>query len=212
MNTSPSPNKRAGWYKRLFARAMASESNRVSEYEDRKRALLGNLHGNVLEIGPGTGPNLSYYPPDITWLGIEPNLAMFPYVEREAKRLGLPIQLRQGQAEHLEAEDNSLDAVVCTLVLCSVPDPAQTLRQVLRVLKPGGRFVFIEHVAAPQNEGLRRRQSFIRPLWQRLGDGCQPDRETWVTIQNAGFSQVQLEHFRTKVPIVGPHIAGFAIK
>lgn len=211
-NAAPSTNQRPAWNKRLFAAMMASESKQTSDYEDRKRALLGDLHGQVLEIGPGTGPNLAYYAPDVTWLGIEPNPAMFPYLQREAQKLGRTIQLRQSQAERLDATDNSMDAVVCTLVLCSVRDPGQTLQEVLRVLKPGGRFIFIEHVAAAPNTGLRRWQAFVRPIWQRVADGCQPDRETWVAIQQAGFAQVQLEHFKIKAPFVGPHIAGFAVK
>lgn len=205
-------SSRPSWGKRLFAAMMAAESEQRSDYEDRKRALLGNLHGQVLEIGPGTGPNLTYYPSDVSWLGIEPNPAMWPYLQKEAQKLGRPIQLRTGQAERLEAEDNSMDAVVATLVLCSVPDPRKALQEVLRVLKPGGRFVFVEHVAAPANTGLRRWQGFIKPVWQWAADGCQPDRETWTVIEQAGFAQVELEHFRIQSTFVSPHIAGYAIK
>ena len=204
--------RRGNWYQRLFAAMMAREDSYEKMVGERKRALLGNLRGNILEIGPGTGPNLVYYSPDIHWVGIEPNPAMRPYVEREAKRLGLSAELRDGRAERLDAADSSMDAVVGTLVLCSVRNPQSALQEVMRVLKPGGRFVFIEHVAAPRGTGLRRVQSLIRPLWQLGGDGCHPDRETWTTIENAGFDHVQLEHFRLDVGVVGPQIAGFAIK
>lgn len=212
-DTPVSTPRRAGWYQRLFASMMAAEQQtQREEYDRRKRLLLGDLHGDVLEIGPGTGPNLVYYPRDIQWLGIEPNPAMFPYIQREAQRLGMAIQLRDGRAEQLDAADSSFDAVVATLVLCSVADTQQTLQEILRVLKVGGRFVFIEHVAAPRKSGLRRLQQFVKPLWKPLGDGCHPDRETWAIIENAGFSSVQIEHFRLDVPIAGPHIAGFAVK
>jgi len=205
--------KRPGIFKRLFAYEMSTTDARSEEYYGpRKRALLGNLHGTVLEIGPGTGPNLPYYAKDVTWIGIEPNPAMFPYLQKEAARLGLKVDLRDGQAEHLNAADNSVDAVVSTLVMCSVRDQAQVLKEVLRVLKPGGRFVFIEHVAAPAHTGRRRWQRIIRPAWQTFADGCQPDRETWRNIERAGFSSVQLEHFHIPVPVIGPHIAGVAIK
>ena len=207
----PTP-RRANWYKRLFAAMMAKETEHEALVADRKRALLSDLHGNVLEIGPGTGPNLAYYPRDIHWLGIEPNPAMYPYIEREAKRRGLKVELRDGYAEKLDAADNSMDAVVSTLVFCSVRDPQKALQEVLRVLKPGGRFVFIEHVAAPRDTGSRRFQSFIQPVWSLFGDGCHPDRETWTTIENAGFSQVKVDHFRLPVPIAGPHISGFEVK
>lgn len=113
----------------------------------------------------------------------------------------------------MDVEDNSIDAVVSTLVLCSVDSLAATLQEVLRVLKPGGRFFFLEHVAAPQGTGLRRLQHWVQPLWKTLGDGCRPDRETWVTLENAGFERVDYQHFRANVPaIVSPQIIGVATK
>lgn len=207
------PQGGSGWYKRVFAWIMA---HGATEYEsavsDRKQALFANLHGDVLEIGPGTGPNLPYYPQDIHWIGIEPNPYMHSYLKKEADRLGLNIDLRFGSAERLDAEDNSMDAVVSTLVLCSVPNLPGTLQEVLRVLKPGGRFLFIEHVAAPKGTLLRRAQSGVKPIWKAIGDGCNPDRETWVALENAGFESVNCQHFQAPVPIVSPHIVGVATK
>jgi ubiquinone/menaquinone biosynthesis C-methylase UbiE len=166
----------------------------------------------VLEIGPGAGANLAYYPQGVRWHGLEPNPAMFQYIHAEARRLGMNIQLTEGRAESIQAADQQFDAVVGTLVLCSVHDPKRTLAEIWRVLKPGGRFVFIEHVAAPRTSGLRRWQRLLKPLWRPLSDGCHPDRETWITIQDAGFSQVHIEHFRVDLPIISPHIAGYAVK
>ncbi len=204
----------SGWYKRFFAWAMAHGNAKYEEeLTDRKRALFADLRGKVLEIGPGTGPNLSYYPPDIDWVGIEPNPFMHPYLRREAKRLGLAINIQTGSAEQLELETNSMDAVVSTLVLCSVKDLTGTLQEVVRVLKPGGRFFFLEHVAAPQGTRLRRLQQWLKPLWKRLGDGCHPDRETWVALDQAGFTRVDYQHFRAPLPaIVSPQIIGVAFK
>lgn len=205
--------KHAGWYKRLFAAMMARDSTRYDRSVlERKRTLLSPLRGNVLEIGPGTGPNLRYYAPDVRWVGIEPNPAMYSYLQQEADRLGINVDLRDGVSEHLAADDNRMDAVVSTLVMCSVRDPDATLKEVLRVLRPGGKFVFMEHVAAPRGTGRRRLQSFLQPIWGPLGDGCHVDRETWTNIERAGFSQINLEHFHVNVPITGPHIAGFAVK
>lgn len=200
--------------KRLFAWLMAKGSGGYDKFVgDRKRSLFANLHGNVLEIGPGTGPNLPYYPKDIHWIGIEPNPFMHPYLQQEAQKLGLNnIDLRTGTAEQINAEDYSMDSVVSTLVLCSVPNLAATLQEVLRVLKPGGRFLFIEHVAAPRKTLLRQVQSTIRPIWKVIGDGCHPDRETWLRIENAGFTSVNFEHFEAPYPIVSPHIIGVATK
>lgn len=119
----------------------------------------------------------------------------------------------QAEAEHLEFADNSIDAVVSTLVLCSVEDLEGTLQEILRVLKPGGRFYFLEHVAAPQGTWLRRMQQWIRPVWKKLGDGCRPDRETWVALEQAGFEQVEYQRFSAPVPaIVRPQIIGVAMK
>lgn len=213
MSSGSSQTPRAGWYQRLFARMMAAESQTSGQYYDaHKRRLLPDLHGDILEIGPGTGPNLSFYAHDVRWHGIEPNPAMFPYLEQAAERLGITVDLRVGQSEQIDAAENRFDAVVSTLVLCSVSDPRKTLEEIRRVLKPGGRFVFIEHVAAPDSSGLRTLQRLVKPLWKPFSAGCNPDRETWTMIEQAGFRDVQFEHFRIDVPIVAPHIAGYAVK
>ncbi len=179
---------------------------------DRKRVLLGDLSGDVLEIGPGTGVNLRYYPATIRWIGIEPNPFMHLYLKREAEKLGMHVEIREGRAERLDVPDHSMDAVVSTLVLCSVQDVPGTLGEILRVLKPGGRFVFIEHVAAPPGMRLRRVQQWVRPVTRALADGCCPDREIWIAIENGGFEHLTFEHFRIPIPITSPHIAGSAIK
>ncbi|MEC4892375.1 MAG: class I SAM-dependent methyltransferase [Oscillatoria sp. PMC 1050.18] len=202
------------WYKRLFAWLMAHGTAKYeAQMADFKRALFSDLQGNVLEIGPGTGPNLCYYPADIHWIGIEPNRFMYPYLKREAERLGLDIDLRLGTSERLDIEDNSIDAVVSTLVLCSVDSLTVTLQEIIRVLKPGGRFFFLEHVAAPEGTKLRQIQQWVRPLWKTFGDGCRPDRETWVALEKAGFERVDYQHFRANIPaIVSPQIIGVATK
>lgn len=213
MVTEQSSNQINHWYKRLFAWLMA---NGTVEYEkkisDRKRSLFTNLHGKILEIGPGTGPNLSYYPRDIHWIGIEPNPFMHSYLQKEADKLGLNIDIRTGTAEKLDAEDNSVDIVISTLVLCSVPNLANTLQEILRVLKPGGRFLFIEHVAAPTGTFLRSVQNTVKPIWQVIGDGCNPNRETGSALENAGFASVDYQKFDAPVPLVTPHIIGVATK
>ena len=214
MSTPPSPSPPSGkLYQRLFAHFVASSRDRIDERHGAlKRELLGALSGTVLEIGPGSGANLPYLPPSVHWIGVEPNPYMHPYLQEEAARLGRDVEVRQGRAEQLTAPDASVDAVVCTLVLCSVQEPAQALREALRVLRPGGRFVFIEHVAARRGSWQRRVQNLVQPLWTPLGDGCHPNRETWLTIEAAGFDQLDLVHFDIGVPFVGPHIAGVGVK
>jgi SAM-dependent methyltransferase len=203
----------ANWNKRLHAWMLAKPSARYENaVAEHKRRLLGGLTGEVLEIGPGGGFNLAYYRPDVRLTGIELNPYMHRYLKQRAERLGREVTLRVGSAESLEVEDSTFDAVVSTLVLCSVADPARALSEVLRVLKPGGRFVFVEHVAAPPASHTRRVQRWIRPLWRVLGDGCHPDRETWVTIERAAFEKVEIRHFRVPFPVIGPHIAGVATR
>jgi SAM-dependent methyltransferase len=114
----------------------------------RKRTLFGNLHGDVLEIGPGAGPNLGYFQADVRWVGVEPNPFMHPHLLKTLRALGRPagqFRVEGGDPDgvRLPTGDASMDAVVATLVLCSVPDPQASLQEILRVLKPGGRFVFI---------------------------------------------------------------------
>lgn len=204
---------RFGWYKRSHARLISILGEQHSrEVESWKRSLFAPLAGTVIEIGPGTGANLPFFPPDITWIGVEPNRHMEPYLVEEAARLARPVRLEVGVAEQLPFADQSADAVVGTLVLCTVRDVPGALREILRVLRPGGRYVFIEHVAAPSGTWTRRCQRLARSPWGVAGDGCQPDRETWRAIEEAGFDTVDLHHFRIRAPIVGPHIAGTAVK
>ncbi len=203
------------WYKQFFAWAMAKGGKSYEQaMRDRKQALFADLAGDVLEIGPGGGVNLPYFSPQVHWVGIEPNPYMHPYLEATAAELGMQIDLRSGSAEDLPLPDNSVDAVVSTLVLCSVPNLAASLQEIKRVLKPGGKFLFIEHVGAPEGSLLRQVQSGIRPLWQVIGEGCCPDRDTGWAIAEAGFSEVNYEEFQAPLPlpIVQPHVLGIAIK
>jgi ubiquinone/menaquinone biosynthesis C-methylase UbiE len=137
---------------------------------------------------------------------------MEPYLEKEAKRLGMQIDLRTGLAHELPADDGSVDAVVGTLVLCCVRDPQLALIEIIRVLKPGGQFLFIEHVAAPRGTWLRFLQGCVKPIWSQMGDGCHPDRETWNTLEKAGFGRLEYERITAPTLIVSPQIVGAAVK
>ena len=187
------------------------------EYEklisDRKKSLLGSLNGTVVEIGAGTGANLKFYSPGIRYTAIEPNEYAFPYLRIEATRLGLTgLELIRLTSEKLPFPDSSIDAVVSTLVLCTVSSQSVVISEIRRILKPGGQFVFLEHVAAPRGSGMRRFQGLVRPFWKVIADGCNPDRETLEEIEGAGFSRVESERFKIFNTFVSPHIAGRAIK
>lgn len=193
----------------------------IQRYEtwvaERKRVLLADLAGTVLELGPGTGNNFRHLPSGVRrWIGIEPNPHMHAQLRAAAAGRDLELDFRGMAVEHMAVADGSVDAVLGTLVLCSVPDPGRVVRDVRRVLRPGGRFVFIEHVAAPRGTRLRRWQRLLRPWWRYCGDGCCPDRELGAVIRGAGFAEVRLEEFRVPpgvIPgIVSPQIAGIAVK
>jgi len=205
------PLQHARWYKRVQAWVLSHHGRRYDAMvADRKRRLLTPLEGTVLEVGPGAGANLSFFRSGVRWIGVEPNPYAHVRLAAEAARLGVEAEVRLGTAEHLPLPDRSVDAVVATLVLCSVRDLAGALREVRRVLRPGGRFAFVEHVAAAPGTGTRTAQRLIRPLWGFLGDGCRPDRDTARAISDAGFARVELEPFRLPIPIVGPHLCGLA--
>ncbi len=179
---------------------------------DRKRSLLSDVGGTVVEIGPGTGTNFQYYPRNIHWIGVEPNRYMHPYLRRAAEASGLPIEVLLGSAENLSLPDESADTVVATAVLCSVHNPDKALQEVRRVLKPGGRFIFVEHVAGDRGTSLRRIQRIIQPLWSCIGDGCHPDRDTGMLMAEAGLRPIVLDSFRLPLGPVAPHIAGVAVR
>jgi SAM-dependent methyltransferase len=205
------PMRNARWYKRAQA-WLLSRTNRRYEamVAEEKRGLLTALAGTVLEIGPGGGNNLAFLARGVRWIGVEPNPFFHERLRARGERLGIDVDVRPATAEALPAADHSVDAVISSLVLCSVRDPAAALREVRRVLRPGGRFVFVEHVAAPRGTGLHAVQRALRPVWGALSDGCHPDRDTGRLIEEAGFAGVELRRFKLPVPIMGPHIAGVA--
>jgi len=205
---------KAGFSQRIFAWALARFNTRYERFVSKyKQRLFRDLTGTVLEIGPGTGANLRYLNPSkVSWIGVEPNPFMRSYLHEEANRLGMSIEIQMSTGETLPVADASVDTVISTLVLCCVASQQSTLQEVLRVLKPGGKLLFIEHVAAPGGTWLRRIQNLVTPLWKRLGDGCHPNRETSVELERAGFENVDCERITAPSFIVSPQIVGIATK
>jgi SAM-dependent methyltransferase len=203
-------------YKRLFARYYdAAQDGYESYVAPRKRELFRGISGTVLEIGPGTGANLAYLPPGCRWLGVEPNPFMHDSLRRRAEQASISAEFLTGRAERIAIADGAADVVLSTLVLCSVRDLSRTLDEVRRVLRPGGRFLFIEHVIG-ESVGLRMAQWLMRPASYAFGDGCRTNRDIAGAIRAAGFASVALEPFRAPTPPVppwiSPHIAGEAIR
>jgi ubiquinone/menaquinone biosynthesis C-methylase UbiE len=177
-----------------------------------REALLGGVSGRVIEIGGGTGANLPYYGPAVTELVVtEPEEPMARRLERKLSELALPARVVLAPAEALPFDDGSFDYAVSTLVLCTVEDPAGALAEVRRVLKTGGRLLFLEHVRSDDPK-LARWQDRLQPLQYRIGHGCHCNRATLDNVKTAGFEVAELQHDTVKKapPIVRPLIVGVA--
>lgn len=176
----------------------------------RRAALVADLEGDVLEIGGGTGANLPHYRKGARLVAIEPDPSMRRRLAAKVDQADVPVQVSEAFAEALPFPDEHFDAVVCTLVLCSVADPDQALAEVRRVLRPQGRLLFIEHV---RDQGRAARwQDRLEPLWVWFAAGCHPNRDSRAAIERAGLSIAAMEVFRPQpsVPLVGPFIQGTA--
>lgn len=179
-------------------------------YVGRRRSLLRELTGSVLEIGAGTGANFADYAPGIRWIGLEPNHRRRRRLAAAAIAHGHHEPILTVAAEEIPLPARSVDAVVSTIVLCSVTDQDRCLAEIARVLRPGGRFVFAEHVAAPAGTWLYRGQRLIAPFSRRFDGGCDPSRRTWTSIERAPFRAVDMRWFGTDGRLAGPFIAGYA--
>lgn len=179
-----------------------------------RAALLADLRGDVLEVGAGTGRNLDHYPADLASLVLsEPDPHMRARLTKRAHELGSSARITDWPADALGAPDASFDAVVCTLVLCSVPDVARALAEMRRVLRPGGKLVFIEHVLSsrPSRAAWQRR---LEPAWRLVAGNCHLCRETDARIGEAGFeiADITRESARKALPIVREVVRGVAIR
>jgi SAM-dependent methyltransferase len=164
----------------------------------RKQALFADLPQQVVELGSGTGANLRYFRPGTHLIAIEPNAHMHPALLKGAAARSVSIDVRATGAEATGLPSASTDAVVCTLVLCTVPDPAAALAEVRRILRPGGQLLLIEHVAARRGTFMAALQHLLRRPWLWAFEGCDLERHTTDTIHAAGFSGVELERFRLR--------------
>jgi ubiquinone/menaquinone biosynthesis C-methylase UbiE len=198
---------------RLFAAGyefFLRASERAGLRETRRR-LLSEARGSTVEIGAGTGLNLDLYPPAVTELLLtEPSPHMAARLR--AKPLGSrTVEIVEAAAERLPFEDDRFDTAVATLVLCTVPDPSAALREVMRVLRPGGRLLFLEHVRAPDARLARWQDRLERP-WELFGAGCHCNRDTARAIEQSGLQAERVERGEVPraMPLVRPMIVGSA--
>jgi SAM-dependent methyltransferase len=179
----------------------------------RKAQVFADLPANVVEIGSGVGANLRYLPSGARLIAVEPNRYMQARLRQAARRRGVELELRSVTGERIDLPDASADTVISSLVLCTVKEPAAVLAEIRRILVPGGRFSFAEHVAAKEHTPTRWAQRILRRPWAWVFEGCSCERDLTSLIASAGFTSVDINPYRIHSPLVpfNTHIAGTAI-
>jgi ubiquinone/menaquinone biosynthesis C-methylase UbiE len=200
-------------FARLLARGAVLEERRGGA--EHRRRLLAGLRGRVIEVGVGSGLSFAHYPQTVTELrAIEPEPHLRAMAQEAARDAPIAVRVLDGVADRLPADDGAMDAGVVTGVLCSVPDPLTALRELARVIRPGGELRFYEHVAARAHRLALLQRALDATLWPRLNGGCHTTRDTEAAIVAAGFAIEERERFSFRVTAlaapVAPRILGRA--
>jgi ubiquinone/menaquinone biosynthesis C-methylase UbiE len=174
------------------------------ELDDLEREFVARVRGRVLEIGAGDGENFGAFDPGVMWQGLEPDAKRREELAKRAREWRHEAMPLDAKAEAIPLPDHSVDAVVGTYVLCSVSDQAATLAEVLRVLVPGGRVVFVDHVQAPPRTLKRFVQRVATPISKRVCHGCHWDRDTERALVAAGFVGGDVRRLRVRSKPFGP--------
>ena len=163
--------------------------------DDLRRDACAGLHERVLEIGFGSGLNVTYYPPEVSAVvAVEPSDVAWHLAERRLDRASAPVERGGLDGQALPFPDASFDSALSTFTLCTIPDLPTALAEVRRVLRPGGELHFVEHGLAPE-AGVQRWQHRITPLWSRAAGGCHLDRPIQDRLADAGFEVREIERF-----------------
>ena len=181
------------WFFRAFDRYI----NHIAA-SHKRMAFAGIEADRIVELGAGVGANLAHLPEGATVVAIEPSEAMHDALRRRAAEHRVELELIGGRAERLPLPDASVEEVICSLVLCTVEDPDATVAEVRRILRPGGRFRFVEHVAAPSWSPRRWLQHGLRRPWSWIFEGCDLCRDTGALVERSGFSTVDVRRGRLR--------------
>jgi ubiquinone/menaquinone biosynthesis C-methylase UbiE len=177
-------------------------NRQLQPYRER---VASTADGRVLEIGIGSGLNLALYPQQVCEIvGLEPAPRLIGMAREAADRARLKATLIEGTAESIPLDRNSIDTVITTWTLCTIPDPMAALLEMRRVLRTSGQLLFVEHGLAPE-ERIRRWQNRLTPVWKRVAGGCHLDRPIRELIEKAGFQITELDTGYIK----GPRILTF---
>lgn len=200
-------------FSRVYARV--SESMDTRGASEHRRRLLEGLSGRVMEVGAGNGHNFAHYPGAVTEvLAVEPEPHLREMARQAASSFArVPVSVVEGSAEALPSADEAFDAVVASLMLCTVPDQAAALSEMRRVLRPGGELRFYEHVVSRRRRLAAVQRAMDATFWPPLAGGCHCARDTAEAIAQAGFVVEREERFpfkalRLQPPV--PHILGVA--
>ncbi|HXG28846.1 MAG TPA: class I SAM-dependent methyltransferase [Nevskiales bacterium] len=189
------------WYDRHILPYLIDLACGLKAVNRQRAKVVPRAQGRVLEVGIGTGLNIPHY--DKTRVhgivGVDPALRMHRLAQKRIARAGLNVELIGLEAEKLPIADRSFDSIVCTYTLCTIPDPVAALKEMRRVLKPGGKLIFCEHGRAPE-ESVRRWQDRLQPLWGRLAGGCHLGRDIPALLQAGGFTAPAMERGYIKGP------------
>ncbi|MGJ0508177.1 MAG: class I SAM-dependent methyltransferase [Methylocystis sp.] len=190
---SPRPNS-LNFYERWMLPPLLDRVMRQSQLEKYRREVIAPARGRVLEIGVGSGLNFPFYGAQVEMVvGVDPSPRLLALAQRRAADAGVKAELVEGTASALPLADRSIDTIVMTWTLCSIPDPLLALREMRRVLKPDGRLLFIEHGLCPE-KGVEFWQHRLTPAWRHVSGGCQLDRKMDDLIRAAGFELTELRH------------------
>lgn len=195
-----------GFYSQVILPQLMDLTMSRSAFAAYRQSVLANVQGEILEIGFGTGLNLSYYPSHVSKLTtIDVNPGMNRLAERRVHQSNITVDNRVVNGETLPMVDNTFDSVVSTWTLCSIKNVEQALEEIYRVLKPGGKFFFIEH-GLSEKEAVQIWQRRLTPIQKVIADGCHLDRNIQVLVEKQ-FDHVELERFTPpKMPEVAAHL------